>query len=470
MDGKDLIPTLANLMAFFYVGWFRFLSGFCRCTMSSPLINHSPTTTISSCSGNGKFFRPGKKFLRPSADDDEDDDEDSSEEEEEQPEEDNDEPPRPPPRVMYRGGKSLSRPAPAADSDDDDNEDDDDSEEEEEDKQPSRIMPRGGGKSLGVRPPAASANLSSDDDDSDEEEEEEQAKKGRKQVESEDDDDDNDDDDDLEDEEEEEDTRKRKKGSRGGKKSKRSKTSSFFDEEAEDDDDDEDDDPYGTHRDPDDVVRKHYTEEDIRKEQMDEEAQEIIKQQDRRRAQAGYRFGGNDSREHDRTVQDMAREIEERHRMSRRKVDRSVLERRVRVDEPEDDTPGGPEVYTAVSQQSLVPSVSDPSFWMVSCSNGKEQEMVMHIMNKCVAFARQGRPLGICGAIAAQTKGRIYVESFSEPAVVEAISGVRGLLQYTMRLVPIQDMTTVMTVVPTKKPGMNSSSFDTHHCHRFSWC
>ena len=79
--------------------------------------------------------------------------------------------------------------------------------------------------------------------------------------------------------------------------------------------------------------------------------------------------------------------------------------------------------------------------------------MVYQIMNKCIAFARQGRPLGICGAIAAQTKGKIYVESYSEPAVVEAISGVRGLLQYTMRLVPIQDMTTVMTVVASKKPG-----------------
>jgi transcription elongation factor SPT5 len=79
-------------------------------------------------------------------------------------------------------------------------------------------------------------------------------------------------------------------------------------------------------------------------------------------------------------------------------------------------------------------------------------------MNKCVAYARQGRPLGICGAIAAQSKGRIYIESFSEPAVVEAITGVRGLLQYTMRLIPIQDMTTVMTVVPKKKPGERGKS------------
>jgi hypothetical protein len=169
-------------------------------------------------------------------------------------------------------------------------------------------------------------------------------------------------------------------------------------------------------------------------------------------------------------VADMAREIEDRHRLSRTAVDRRMLDQRhhkrptvgssvtagvsaVRGDVLEEDTHGGPEVTNAVSQQSLVPSVSDPSLWMVSCSAGKEQELVMQIMNKCVAFARQGRPLGICGAIAAQTKGKIYIESYSEPAVVEAINGVRGLLQYTMRLIPIQDMTTVMTVVPKKKPG-----------------
>mmetsp|Transcript_19317 Transcript_19317/g.47763 ORF Transcript_19317/g.47763 Transcript_19317/m.47763 type:complete len:1073 (+) Transcript_19317:90-3308(+) len=317
-------------------------------------------------SARGKFFRGGKKFLRPVANDDDDEEESSSEEEEEE---------------------EVSR------------------------KQKSN----------------ASANLSSDDSDDDDEE-----------------------DDDEEEEEEEEAPKKRKAAQveERPKKAKKPKLSSFFDEEAEDDDDEDDDEAYGTHHDPDDVVRKHYTEDDIRKEQMDDDAQEIMRQQDLRRARMGYGLQNQE-----RSVQEMARDIEDRHRMQSRRVDRSVLDRgavpRQRFDE---DAPGGPEVYTAVSQQSLVPSVSDPSFWMISCSNGKEQDMVFQIMNKCVAHARQGRPLGICGVVAAQSKGRIYVESFSEPAVVEAIEGVRGLLQYTMKLVPIKDMTTVMTVVPKKKP------------------
>lgn len=183
---------------------------------------------------------------------------------------------------------------------------------------------------------------------------------------------------------------------------------------------------------------------------MDDEAVELMKQQDRRRAQAGGRFV------QERSAEEMAQEIEDRHRMSRTHANRgrrpvpSFQKSRPVLD----DRPGGPEATNAVSQQSLVPSVSDPSLWMISCSTGKEQELVIQIMNKCVAFARQGRPLGIIGAIAAQSKGRIYIESYSEPAVVEAINGIRGLLQYTMKLIPIGDMTTVMTVVPKKVPGM----------------
>jgi transcription elongation factor SPT5 len=254
-------------------------------------------------------------------------------------------------------------------------------------------------------------------------------------------------DDDEEEEEEDEEDNKRKKrkasgGASGGNEKKRPKASSFFDEEAEasEDDDEDDDEPYGTHKDPHDVVKKHYTEEDIRREQMEETALEIIRQQDRRRAQAGGRFG-----ESERSVAEMAQEIEDRHRMQRRTVDRTTY-----LDQ---EDAGGAEFTPAVAQQSLVPSVSDPSLWMVSCSTGKEQELVFQIMNKCTAHARQNRPLGISAAIAAQSKGRIYIESFSEPAVMEAIQGVRGLLQYTMRLVPIQDMTTVMTVVSKKKMG-----------------
>jgi len=232
--------------------------------------------------------------------------------------------------------------------------------------------------------------------------------------------------------------------SKQGHKSKKAKPS-FIDEEAEASDDDSiEEEDYGTHHDPHDRVKKHYTQEDIRRENMDDEALAIINRQNRRRNHLAQ-FGTEDDAE------DIARQIEERHRMAHHRVDRRVLE-----DADASIHEHGNQNLSAVSQQSLLPSVSDPSLWMFGCQTGKEQELVYQIMNKCIAFARQGKPLGITSAVAAQSKGRIYIESFSEPAVREAMQGIRGLMVYSMRLVPISDMTTVMTVTPKKKPVKNN--------------
>jgi transcription elongation factor SPT5 len=240
-----------------------------------------------------------------------------------------------------KGGGKYFRPGNGKFFRPDQQGDDDDSDSEEEDSEEEEVAPKRKAKEA-----ASGANLSSGDED---------------------DDDDEDEDEDDDDEEEEEVESKKRKTSGGGGAKKRTKTSSFFDEEAEaseDDDEDEEDDAYGAHKDPHDVVKKHYTEEDIRREQMDEEAQELIRLQDRRRAQAG-RFGSSDK-----SVAELAREIEDRHRMQRRTVDRSVLDRgpSAVVDDIGGEEGGHVDApYTAVSQQSLVPSVSDPSLWMVSC-------------------------------------------------------------------------------------------------------
>merc|ERR1712232_588578 len=164
-------------------------------------------------------------------------------------------------------------------------------------------------------------------------------------------------------------------------------------------------------------------------------------QQNRRRAQMS-RFSV------DVDADNVVKHIEQRHAMQNRAIDRSVF----------DNTSiksgrGNRNTISTVSQQSLLPSVTDPTLWLFRCSIGKEQELIYQIMNKCIAYARQGRPLGITSAVAAQSKGNIYVESISETYVVEAVQGIRNLLMYTMKIVPINDMTTVLTVVPKKKPG-----------------
>lgn len=249
------------------------------------------------------------------------------------------------------------------------------------------------------------ANLSDSDDSSDEEEDD--------------------------DDEEESNQNKRGNSQTKGppKKKQRGGASAFFDMEADDDDESEGDGAGDG-------------------EDMDEETRELIRQQDRRRAQLGQ-FGRHSKDE------EIAKNIENRHRMQRRRVDTGrIMDRAVPPQQQRQQELEAPSAnYTAaVAQQSLLPSVQDPSLWMVSCATGKEQELVFQIMNKAMVKARSGKPLGISGAIAASSKGKLFIESFSEPAVVEAIQGVRGILQYTMKLVPISDMTTVMTVQSKKKP------------------
>jgi transcription elongation factor SPT5 len=327
---------------------------------------------------------------------------------------------------MNRGGKFLRHAPPNGNSNVFSDSSDDDSDDDEiEEPFPSSNAPDG---NTTTNNNATTANLSSSDDDSDDDDEDDNEaarNKANKRSRSRNDNDNVDDD-----------------GNRGGlkKKPKKNVASSFFDEEAEDDGDEEEEEPYGTHHDPHDRVKKHYTDDDVRRENMDQEALEIIERQNRRRQRERMLTGETD-------VAEVARQLEERHRMQSRRVERNIMDDESVV--PGDGNPN----LSAVSQQSLLPSVSDPRLWIFSCANGKEQELVIQIMNKCIAHARVGKPLGITSAVAAQSKGKLYIESYSEPAIREAVQGVRGIMAYSMRMVPINDMTTVMTVTPKKKPG-----------------
>ncbi|KAL7552251.1 hypothetical protein ACHAWF_015478, partial [Thalassiosira exigua] len=398
--------------------------------------------------------------------------------------------------MAMRGGKML-RPMGGdsdASSSSEESSSDDDSDVEEvkkaeppKAKEPEKKAPPAGGRDK------KSANLSSSEESDDDDDEEDAAKKPAPSKRSRDESEEEE----SEDEEEEEERPKSKSA-----KKKRPKIS-FFDEEAEASDDDEDEEG--------DVRRSH---KDVAREYADEDAEALMAQQDRRRKREGGwlehlgRFASEEERrrnaaaaalqggaktkdrreeaaraaeEEGEDVARIARELEERHRReARRPRARPAAAARPRPrprpreksygdgvgggeggyddvrDDVEDDLMDMAPSYSdaaPVSQQSLMPSVSDPNLWMFSCPTGKEQELVCQIMNKCVAYAKRGRPLGIASVVAAQTKGKLYVESYSEPAVMEAVQGVRGLMQYTMRKVPISDMTTVMSVVPKKVPA-----------------
>jgi len=107
---------------------------------------------------------------------------------------------------------------------------------------------------------------------------------------------------------------------------------------------------------------------------------------------------------------------------------------------------------TEVAQQSLLPSITDPKLFMIKCKPGTEQIMVLSLMNKAMAFDQQGKSLGIMSIIASGTKGYIYLEANHEPAIREAIKGLRNLYQGTLAMVPIKEMTSILTTQIRRMP------------------
>ncbi|KAK9160213.1 hypothetical protein Syun_006554 [Stephania yunnanensis] len=97
-----------------------------------------------------------------------------------------------------------------------------------------------------------------------------------------------------------------------------------------------------------------------------------------------------------------------------------------------------------VEQQALLPSVRDPKLWMVKCAVGHEREVAVCLMQK---YADGGSDLLIRSAIALDhLKGFIYVEADKEAHVKEACRGLRNIYSAKPLLVPIKEMTDVLSV------------------------
>ncbi|KAM7255769.1 hypothetical protein ACFE04_011510 [Oxalis oulophora] len=102
------------------------------------------------------------------------------------------------------------------------------------------------------------------------------------------------------------------------------------------------------------------------------------------------------------------------------------------------------EEQTEVEQQSLLPSVRDPKLWMVKCAMGREREAAVCLMQK---FIDRGSELQIRSAVALDhLKNFIYVEADKEAHVREACKGLRVMFAQKIMLVPIKEMTDVLSV------------------------
>jgi transcription elongation factor SPT5 len=231
---------------------------------------------------------------------------------------------------------------------------------------------------------------------------------------------DSDDNVDSSDEESEEEEQQQQQQRKPQKKRKRPDTSQFFDDMADVDDDDEDEEDDGPN---------NYGEEEISVE-MEQE----MEAQNRRRAAAQFRIGDDED------IEEQAKMIEERHAQeaSRRQAVRGMVS-------------GGGFHQAPVSQQAQLPSVDDPKLFMVKCKVGSEKEIVTSLMRKFLAFEKKPNPIGISSVTWPGTKGFIYVEAHKESAAQAIIKNMRMCMPWSIKLVPINEMTSVLTVASKKK-------------------
>lgn len=223
------------------------------------------------------------------------------------------------------------------------------------------------------------------------------------------------------DESEEEISNKRKRKSAKDKnKSKKKRVMNQFIEEEADDDEDEDDDEEDEDGDLFGGENKEA-----------EEAAMMYEEGHRRLNQERKAFETE-------SAEEIVNRIKQKHRRSQRRFD--------------DEDVGGEMMHSDVTQQSLLPSVSDPKMWIFKCKPGREQHLVVALMNKYIDFMNRGHPLQIKSAVASSTKGFIYIEAEREPHAKEAVTGLRDIMPWSMKLVPIHEMSSVLSIKTRRKP------------------
>ncbi|XXG45118.1 hypothetical protein AAC387_Pa02g0285 [Persea americana] len=101
------------------------------------------------------------------------------------------------------------------------------------------------------------------------------------------------------------------------------------------------------------------------------------------------------------------------------------------------------ETTDVVDQQALLPSVKDPRLWKVECLMGREREAVVSLMQ----FINKGSELQIRSAVTLDhLKSNIYIEADKEAHVEDACRGLCNIFPAMVRVVPIKEMTNVLSV------------------------
>ncbi len=119
------------------------------------------------------------------------------------------------------------------------------------------------------------------------------------------------------------------------------------------------------------------------------------------------------------------------------------------------------ETDTAVLQQALMPTKSDPKLWVIRCSDGSERDIVVRLMQKCYDYATKGTPLQIKSAFSKDNlKGFVYVEARSESHVLKALAGLRSVyFSKKPKLVPVEEMVTAITYIRPASKSVAAGSW-----------
>ncbi|VFQ82413.1 unnamed protein product [Cuscuta campestris] len=238
-----------------------------------------------------------------------------------------------------------------------------------------------------------------------------------------------------EEEEEEDDDDDDEEYSHGGKAGRKRTRSDFIDDVAEEDDE-EDEDEYGGRRRNKKSGGRSFSSRNL----IDDEAQ-VDSDEEEEEDDVEDGFIDNDADLRD------SREIHRRPLLPREDQDdedvdaleRSIQARYARSSHVEYD-----EEATDVEQQALLPSVRDPKLWMVKCAMGHEREAAVCLMQKCID---RGPEIQIRSVVALDhLKNFIYIEADKEAHVREACKGMRNIYPAKLMLVPIKEMTDVLSV------------------------
>jgi len=135
---------------------------------------------------------------------------------------------------------------------------------------------------------------------------------------------------------------------------------------------------------------------------------------------------------------------------------RFVRERYGEVDEEEEEEEAEQQVQglqreyiKGIEQQGLLPTVQDPKLFLVKCRVGREKEAVICLAQKYYEYQQKNNPLDFFSAVAPEhLRGYVYVEAYTADSVKRAIEGLRILFPSTLKLIPVEEMVDVLSIVP----------------------